>query len=438
MDFKQRILADKRVSVWSLGYLGYTTLLCLQSKGFCADVYDIIAPDRVKELLKGDHPVKDYNERWSSRGDIPPIDLTKIHSAVFIEKMFSNPVHIVTFPGVPESGNKNWIQELAGCFLKNTAKANDSLVIFQSAETPGSIQQYFIDILRSHDVHCHYAAAFRTDWSIEELFSQKRKQVIAGYDNRALEKVMYLFDLFEQDYDTLSSIVEAEIYENTRKSLQYTISAFVNQIGLSYPNIDIRKMSRILLNENLYEDIYLSIGAMDYKSAAAASHLLSGSRYSALLTLLHDAQSANVYSILRYAELICERNIGQVTILGITDKGDLKDIRLSPSLILVASLVEADIEVSLHDPYFSEEEISVLAPKAVYVEDIETCRLGECIVLMTPHRMYRYLSQNDVDNSSLSSAALIIDNPGIWKHLRFSKDTLYHIPGDGKFEGLSK
>ena len=33
-DFRHRLLSTRRVSVWGIGYLGYTSLLRLQSKGF--------------------------------------------------------------------------------------------------------------------------------------------------------------------------------------------------------------------------------------------------------------------------------------------------------------------------------------------------------------------------------------------------------------------
>ena len=38
--FKEQLLTLRRVSIWGLGYLGYTSLIMLQSKGISADVHD--------------------------------------------------------------------------------------------------------------------------------------------------------------------------------------------------------------------------------------------------------------------------------------------------------------------------------------------------------------------------------------------------------------
>ncbi len=436
-DFKQRLISTKRISVWSLGYLGYTTLIYLQAKGFYADINDFIEPDRVHSLVAGNYPVNDFNESWSSKGNIPLLNLSKVSVTRDIKEMFHNPVHFICFPGKPEVGDGNRLEDLSKHFINNKNEITEALVIFLSAETPGDIEKYFIDPVTEAGVNCHYASAFRTDWSIEELLSARKRQVIAGFDKPSLDKAKILFDIFDEAYVTLSSIKEAEIFENTRRSLQYTISTFVNQISLSYPDIDIRKMGRWMLNENIFDDIYLSIGTMGYKSAAAIGNLLEGSRYSALLTLLQDAESANVYSILSYAEMISKYKVKNVTILGISEKGDLKDIRLSPSLILAEWLLNAGINVRIHDPYFSAEEIRKLLPNANYVDILSESSKNECVVIMTPHLAYRFFTQDMFENSGLNSAKLVIDNTGLWKNLTFSGKTIYHIPGDGKFEALN-
>jgi hypothetical protein len=58
--------------------------------------------------------------------------------------------------------------------------------------------------------------------------------------------------------------------------------------------------------------------------------------------------------------------------------------------------------------------------------------------MMTPHRAYRYLNQAELDRLGVTSAKFVIDNAGLWKDFLFSKDTFYHIPGDGKLGRLEK
>lgn len=74
--FKELLLNTKRVSVWGVGYLGYTTILRLQENGFCSVVYDF-NEDRLDDLKNNLYPEKEQINSWSKRGKIPAINLEK-------------------------------------------------------------------------------------------------------------------------------------------------------------------------------------------------------------------------------------------------------------------------------------------------------------------------------------------------------------------------
>jgi UDP-glucose 6-dehydrogenase len=197
-------------------------------------------------------------------------------------------------------------------------------------------------------------------------------------------------------------------------------------------------MVKLLLNNVQLDDIYPSIGTIGYKAASAKGHLLEGSKHPDRLTMLHDAESANISAIISYAEIIMRQPVKKVTILGICEKGDQKDIRLSPSLILAERLLAEGMTVFIHDPFFTEDEVSALLPGAGYIENLTESPHNECLLIMAAHNTYCYHTQTDLDNMGISSAKLVIDNVGLWKDFHFSENTLYHVPGDGSLDSLEQ
>ncbi len=436
MHFIGQICAGRQVSVWGIGYLGYTFILHLQSKGFCPLVYDF-NEERLGPFRQGKYPAREQREAWSTKREIPTIDLERIRIAGDVAEMFDNNVHIISFPGKSESENSNLLISLSDHFLKNKEKIKDSLVLFQAAETPGDIQRYFISPLAEQGATCSCATAFRTDWSLEELSFANRRQVIAGHDQKALARAQQFLELIDIDHLSLTSIKEAEIYENARKSLEYTVCAFINQLSMAYSDSDVRMMVKNLLNEINIREIKPSVGPVSYKAAIATNQLMEGSRHPGRLHIVRDAELDSLSTILSYAEIISRRCSVGVTILGLSEKGDQKDIRLSPALILAERLIAEGLSVGLHDPYFQAEEVSRLVKGAKFININEESTYGDCLVLMTDHRVYKCFTQEDL-NKLLSSTRLIIDNVGLWKHFSFPQDTFYHIPGDGKLTELER
>ncbi len=434
-EFRRRLLSTRRVSVWGLGYLGYTWIMRLQSKGFMSDVHDF-QPERMEALMSNRYPKKSQKETWSNKGVVPPIELSKVHLSSDLGKLFDNNLHIIAFPGKKESDDGNCLRDIAEVFGHYKNRLVDSLILFQSAETPGDIQRHFVDSLRDARVECSIATAFRTDWSIEEFFHTQKPQVLAGYDSDSLEKVVNVFELFGIRYELLSSVEEAEIFESTRKSLQHIVSSFFQELMLAYPETDIRNVSRLVINALQIEGTYPSLGVLGYKSASAIGHLLDGSTDPGKLSVLKTSEAASLSALFHYAEIIAKRSKHGVTIFGISEKRDQRDIRLSPSLILADSLLNRGVHVQIHDPYFAAAEARELLPTAEFVTDISEPLRCDCIVLMTPHLHYHYLNQADLDHMGVTSANIVIDNSGLWKVFRFHDDTIYHIPGDGKLRSL--
>ena len=429
MKFIDKLLMNKKVSVWGGGYLGYTTVIRLQSAGFFVNLFDF-GGNRIHGLKDGSFPDIVQKEAWTTSGELPLVSPYRLNICTEASQMFNSQLHIISFPEV-ETREQNLSVKLKQIMVENIDRLKGSLFLFQSAEIPRTIENSFIKKLENIGVACSYASAFRSDWTIEEFLTNSKVQVIAGYDQESLEKAKSFFDLLEMKYEVLSSIEEAEVYENAQKAARITLSAFLNQLSLSYPGIDIRKMTKLLLKNIGDQNDLLSIGSLKYNIANSIDHLVSGIKGENYLSILRDAESGNISILFKYADLIKEKGVKKVCIFGISSKDTFKDIRFSPSVILAEYLNKIGITVLIDDPHYDKDDILTIFPFAQYF-DINTDKMNsDALFIFRDHNKYKFLSQNDINETGISQTKIIIDDVGIFKNFKFSEKTLYHIPGDG-------
>lgn len=427
--FKEKILRTKEISIWGIGYLGYTKILKLQSKGFRANVFDITEAGFKEKSSKNDYPDKIMVFRWSESGSVPPLEQSKMR-IVNIDEMFSSHVHIFAFP-IKYKGKSNYLEKMAQLFIDNKDKLDNPLVIFQSAATPGTIDHYFIGPLQKNKVRCCIATAFRSDWSVEEFFMQDRIRVLSGRDEESRKKVEFFYDLLETKYRTLSSIKEAEIYESARNGLQYATTVFINQLALAYQETNIRSMTGYLLEDIKLNESHLCIGAGGYKMPYFIQSILDGSQHPAALSLIQEVHRINLSIIITYAEAIKNRGIKSVAILGLSVKGNQKNIDFSPSVILAEHFTASGITVYIDDPFYDEKELTEILPGCKKIDIFKDSPDVGALFVMNDHSKFKYITQEDLDRLNLNKIPLIIDNVSLFKNFRFSHSTIYHAIGSG-------
>jgi len=432
--FKGEILKTKTVSVWGIGYLGYTEIMRLVSKGFKVNVFDFTNTEAGKNLKRNSYPGIHQIYAWTESGHIPPVDLSKV-SVVKADEMFKSKVHIVALPTADREGN-SLLTKLADLFKKHKDALKNALVVFESAGMPGSIDKNFIEILRKENIKCNFASAFRSDWTVEEFMSQKKRRVLAANDSESLEKVEALYEILGIGYKTLSSIKEAEIYENAKNSFQFVTSTFINQLAFAYPDTNIRRMTKYLLNDVELNESHLSIGAGGYKMLSSVQNIMGGSGNPNFLSLLKVAEDTNMGMILNYAEMIKKMGCANAVLMGLSIKGNQKNIELSPSVVLAEYLNKSGVKVYIDDPFYTAEGLSKILPFAKRADIFKNPAKVDALFVMTAHSKYRAITQEEIDRSPIYNAAVIIDNVPIFKEFKFSNATTYHAIGDGQLKAL--
>ena len=430
-NFKDNVLRTKEVSVWGIGYLGYTKVLKLQSKGFRVKVFDITNSGFNNKKRNGSYPDKMMAYRWSKSGSIPSIDFSRFKLAK-IEEMFTSEVHILAFPVTYKGGEKRYLDQVSRLFIEYKNKLDNALIIFQSAGPPGTIEHHFIKLLHKNKVHCSIATAFRSDWSIEEFLQEQKKRVLSGKDIKSIQKVKFFYDLLDARYNILKTIKEAEIYENARNGLQYITTVFINQLAAAYQGINIRSMTKYLLENIELNESHLCIGAGGYKMPYFIQSILEGSENPSALSLIQEVHKINLSLIITYADAIKKRGINSVAILGLSVKGNQKSIDFSPSVILAEYFSSVGITVYIDDPLYSKKELLEILPRCQVFDILADKVIVGALFIMNDHNKFKYITQKDINELGLDTIPVIIDNVPLFSNYRFGRSTIYHAIGDGR------
>lgn len=86
----------------------------------------------------------------------------------------------------------------------------------------------------------------------------------------------------------------------------------------------------------------------------------------------------------------------KIGVLGIAYKGNVADIRETPSEPLINDLIGKGAEVLAHDPYVNKDIIHNMGAEPVELEEALNC---DCVVLMTDHDTYRKITPEMVRSS---------------------------------------
>ncbi len=430
-NFKKTLFSSRRISVWGAGYLGYTKILKLQHCGFSVDLFDYTNIGIKNKIKTTGYPDKEQIYSWSVKGNIPRIDPNKINIKTKASEMFNTNVHILAFPVTDKNGSYNF-KKVLDIFTHNSRRLRNSLVILQSAGVPGAWEKGFIVLLKKKVKNLYFVSAFRSDWSIEEFLNSGKKRVIAADCSESLQKGIYFYGLLNTEVKVLPSIEAAELYENAKNALQYVNTTFINQLSFAYPSTNIREMTRYILDDLELNETHLSVGAGGCKIPVSVENVLRGSKNPQFLSIIKESQESNISMILVLAEKIKRMRCKSVTIMGLSIKGNQKDIEFSPSVVIAEYLNKLGIKVLVDDPLYNSKSVKDLMP---YSEKVDVLRSGlrsEVLLLMTDHDEYRYISQQDIDSLGISKARLIVDNTEILSGLSFSSETVYYLVGEGK------
>jgi len=440
----------KRVAIWGLGYIGYSSMAYFARAGVKCIGYDIIE-ERVNQInetgkVKHKGKVSIPNMDFWLGYDVESMYKDGLLKATsdwkdLIKKEIS--VHLIAVPtekGTEENKHEpcsDYLQEVIGnlCSYKNIEREQPPLIIIESTLSANIVDDLVIPLIEKNGLKVGedilLGVAPRRDWFTDGGKNLKSiPRVVGGTNQRTTDLVADVLGLIcdnilKADDHKHAAIVKS--IENAYRQVEITLA---NQLSLAYPDVNMRNILKLVGSKWNIGTYHPSFGIGGYCIPLAPYYVLEGAKNPEQLTILKHSVESDIKQPERIVESLVKRGFKNVGILGIAYMADLKVHILSPVLKIIEHLKKEGISVKINDPYYTEEELKEIIDTDVF-DFPNGLKEFDVILINADHMRYKYIDYDSI-TKNLENCKLILDNQGAWKNINF-KGTEYHEVGDANW-----
>ena len=412
------------ISVIGTGYVGLVSGVCLAEKGHNVVCVDIDS-DKVDKINSGIPPIheKHLDQLLKKQIDRKFTATTNLEKAIF-----DTDLSIIAV-GTPFDGDEidlsfiKKVSEQIGQVLSK--KDSYHVVVVKSTVVPGTTDDVVLPLLEKYsgktagsDFGVGMNPEFLREGEAIEDFMSPDRIVLGGIDDRTLDTMQNMYDVFP-DVDKLTcNNRTAEMIKYTANSLLATLISFSNEIGnlcSSIDNVDVldvmkgvhldKRFSPILENgERIRPGMisYLAAGCgfggscfpKDVK-ALVAHGKKAGQSMQLLDSVIkiNEKQPEQVISILQ--RHFPDLNGKKITVLGLAFKPGTDDMRESASIPIINHLVKQNASVAAYDPVAVDEAKKIFGNGSVhYFEKLDEAVSGaDAVILLTGWDEFRTVDE---------------------------------------------
>lgn len=427
----------KRLGVWGLGYIGFSSMAHFAKEGVKCFGVDIVQW-RVDAVNRGDATTSNL-DYWIGF-DIKPLAENGVISATNDWEEIVQPdvaVHLVAIPteldGKPHHDIlKDVITKLSK--YKTIKTERPPLIIVESTLTPTVVDTLVIPLFKRHGLEVGkdilLGVAPRRDWfTAADKGLTILPRVVGGTTPETTELMAEALGIICRNIIRAPDHKHAAIVKSIENAYRQLDIAFANQLTLAYPDMDMKKILEMVgtkWNVNTYRP---SFGTGGYCIPLAPQYVLEGAKHPERLTLLKESLETDFGQPKVVVESLLKRGVKKVAVLGIAYTQDLRVHVLSPILPIIKRLVGAGVEVIVNDPYYPEEELERITGCKTFAfpEGMAGC---DTVLLGAGHMKYRFIDYGRI-LEALGDCRLVIDNSDftIWKELPFPNHIRYFATG---------
>ena len=299
-------------------------------------------------------------------------------------------------------------------------------IILESTTYPGTtleivkpILEKISSLVAGEDFLLGYSPE-RIDPGNKEWTFKNTPKIVSGINETSLKKISEFYNSIIDEVVEVSGTREAEMVKLVENTYRQVNIAMVNELAILSNMLDI--------------DIWEVVDAAKTKpfgfqsfrpGPGVGGHCIPiDPKYLSFKTrqigqpvrFVELAQEINNsmpnYVISRISELMNKKEIllknSKILLLGVAYKKDIGDIRESPALDIIESLLDKSVEVSFYDPYVDE---LIVNKQSIFKEqDLEGVSNYDMVIIHTPHTSF-----NDIDFENIKS--LIFDTTGSFRIL---------------------
>ena len=432
---EELLTGEKKVGIWGIGYIGYSSMANFAKNGVTCLGTDIIQ-EVVDNVNRGRIAIPNM-EYWLGF-DVQPLAAAGLMEATpDWQDLIHNDigVHLICIP--TEKGGDPYDDILIDvtkklCKYRDIKTDHPPLVIIESTITPNKVDDLVIPLFEEHGLTpgetILLGVAPRRDWFVSPEKTLKVLPRVVG--GTTPETTDLMVDILGIVCDTLLKATDhrhAALVKSIENAYRHVEIALANQLSLAYPGINMTEVLNLVGTKWNIGTYHPSFGTGGYCIPLAPKYVLTGAENPEALSILKTALDSDNDMPQHVVDSLVKRGAQSVGILGLAYKGDLKVDILSPTVRIVSGLKAENISVKVSDPYYTAEEIKTIAGAESFAFP-EGLTEFDVIVIVADHMHYRFVPQH-VIKSNLKKCTLILDNTGVWNHIPFG-GIEYHEAGD--------
>ena len=412
------IAPPRRISVVGLGYVGLPVAVTFGRAGLPVVAFDIDRR-RIAELLGGhDRTEEVASSDLAAPGLCFTADSHELRSADF---------HIVTVPTPIDASNTPDLNPLrrASTTLGQVLKQGD-IVVFESTVYPGVTEEVCIPILERAS-----GLTWKTDFNVG--YSPER--INPGDKERRFDNILKIVSGdTPETLDMIDAVYKSVVTAGTHRASSIRVAEFAKVLENTQRDINIALINEIaLISDRLgidTRDVLEAAGTkwnfLPFKPGLVGGHCIGVDPFYIAHKaeevgyhphVIHSGRRVNdsmgVYVANRVARSIMRRaGNGHpiVTVLGVTFKENVPDIRNTRVVDIVRELEDFGITVQLHDP---EADSDLLREEyQLTLMPLEKLQPADAIVLAVAHTTYRRGGW-DLIKPLLRAGAFVADVPAL-------------------------
>lgn len=389
---------SRKISVIGLGYVGLPVAVAFARGGFDVVAFDV-DPRRIEDLRKGEDRTGEVEAaELRTAGLFLTTDAADLARADF---------HIITVPTpindarLPDLGPLLAASRTVGRHLK----AGD-IVVYESTVYPGATEEDCVPVLEAESGLC-CGVDFTVGYSPERINPGDRehrfttiRKVVAGSDPQTLDTIANVYaSVVTAGVHRAPSIKAAEaakVIENTQRDLNI---ALMNELALIFHRLGIDTRDVLAAAATKWNFLPFTPGLvgghcigvdpyyLTYRAQRAGYHpevILAGRR-------INDGMGAFVARevlrhLLRHRASTSSGASPTVTVLGLTFKEDVPDIRNTRVIDIVHELKAFGVRVQVHDPL--ADPAAVAEEYALTLASEDALAPADAVVLAVAHRAF--------------------------------------------------
>ncbi|WP_373531304.1 nucleotide sugar dehydrogenase [Vampirovibrio sp.] len=383
----------KEISVLGLGYIGLPTASILATNGFVVHGVDVSQPV-VDIINKGGIHIEEPGLKTLVQAAVNSGNL----------KAYSQPqmadVYILAVPTPITEDKKadlSYVGAVARAIVPLLKKGD--LVILESTSPPGTTQDFLCPILAESGLTlgvdllvAHCPERVLPGKIIKELIQNIR--IIGGLTPQSAEQAREIYATFVEGDIHLTDVTTAEMVKIMENTFRDVNIALANELAQIAPQLSINAWE-VIRFANLHPRVNIhtpgpGVGghciSVDpwfvVEKFPETAQLIAQARH------INDAMPEYTYQLL--LDTIKDIPNPKVTLLGVTYKPDVDDVREAPSLKILELLQRnPSIEVAIYDPHVKHFEYELSGLEAAF-------KNSDCVLLAVDHAEFRFINPRQV------------------------------------------